>query len=307
MTTPEPSTPGRDDAEVVDVSVLIPTIGRAELLEKCLRSLESCRPRAREIVIVDQSGGDQVSAVARAFEHIGARVVPMRERGVARARNRGLEEVRHEVLALTDDDCVVDPSWIGLAYELAQRHPGAILTGRVLPGSGEGHVPSTRTDEEPRDFTGQPHAGALYTNNAVVPRSGAVALAGFDERFPNASDNDFGYRWLVGGRPMLFDPRLVVWHCDWRTPAEVRRLYWKYGRWQGAFYAKHLLNGDRRVLRFLRWDLEFLARTLWLRVVRRRAVPITPALVHVLGLPLGLWEARRFRSGSALWPAAQGR
>jgi GT2 family glycosyltransferase len=297
MTQPEPATPGNGDIEVVDVSVLIPTIGRARLLEECLRSLESCRPRAREIVIVDQSRADEVAAVVSAFGHIGARTVPMDERGVARARNRGLEEVRHEVMALTDDDCVVDPSWIGVAWELAQGNPGAILTGRVLPGSGEGHVPSTRTDEEPRDFTGEPHAGAIYTNNSVVPRSEAVALGGFDERFPNASDNDFGYRWLVTGRPMRFDPRLVVWHRDWRTPAQVRRLYWKYGRWQGAFYAKHLLKGDRRVLRFLRWDLEFLARTLWLRVVRRRPVPITPALVHVLGLPLGLWEARRFRDG----------
>ena len=128
-----------------------------------------------------------------------------------------------------------------------------------------------------------------------MPRSGARALGGFDERFPNASDNDFGYRWLVSGRAMRFDPRLVVWHHDWRTPAQVRRLYWKYGRWQGAFYVKHLLQGDRRVLQLLRWDLEFLLRTLWLRIVRRRAVPVTPALVHVLGLPLGLWEARRFR------------
>ena len=284
------------DIEAVDVSVLIPTIGRPEPLEACLRSLEACRPRAREIVVVDQSGGEAVADVVGRFAHIGARLIPMPERGVARARNRGLQEVRHEIILLTDDDCIVDSSWVGLSHELAAGDPGAIFTGRVLPCPGaDGHVVSTRTDEEPRDFTGEPHAGAIYTNNAVVPRAGAVAIGGFDERFENASDNDFGYRWLVGGRPMRFDPRLVVWHCDGRTPAEVRRLYWKYGRWQGAFYAKHLLAGDRRVLRFLRWDLDFLVRTLWQRFVRRRDVPVTPALLPVLGLPLGLWEARRFR------------
>ncbi len=283
------------DIEVVDVSVLIPTIGRPERLEACLRSLEACRPRAREIVVVDQSGGDAVANVVGRFAHIGARLIPMRERGVARARNRGLQEVRHEIILLTDDDCVVDSSWVGLSHELAAGEPGAIFTGRVLPGVDR-HVVSTRTDEEPREFTGEPHAGALYTNNAVVPRSGAVAIGGFDERFTNASDNDFGYRWLVEGRPMRFDPRLVVWHCDGRTPAEVRRLYWKYGRWQGAFYAKHLLAGDWRVLHPLRGELEFLVRTLWQRFVRRRRdVSVAQALVPVLGLPLGLWEARRFR------------
>jgi GT2 family glycosyltransferase len=298
MARSDPGAAGTD-GEVVDLSVLIPTIGRPELLRQCLRSLEDCRPRAAEVVVVDQSDGDAVARVVREFEHIGARVIAMRELGVARARNRGFAEVQHEIVALTDDDCTVRLDWVGAAHELASSHPGAIVTGRVLAPSGAGHVPSTRTDEQPRDFTGEPHAGALYTNNAVVPRSGVLALGGFDERFPNASDNDFGYRWLVAGRPMRFEPLLVVWHHDWRTPAQVRKLYWKYGRWQGAFYAKHLLAGDRRVLRFLRWDLEFLLRTLWWRIARRRPAPITPALVPVLGLPLGVWEAWRFRRTAA--------
>jgi GT2 family glycosyltransferase len=300
MARPDPDSQAVDaDVDVVEVSVMIPTIGRPQLLEQCLSSLERCNPGAGEIVVVDQSGGDEVARVVSAFERVGARAAPMSERGPARARNKGFEEARYEVVAMTDDDCVVDPSWVGLAYELATQHPGAILTGRVLPGSGEGHVPSTRTEEEPRDFTGEPNPGALYSNNAVVPRSAALALGGFDERFPApaAEDCDFGYRWLIDGRPMRFDPRLVVWHCDWRTPSEVRRLYWKYGRWQGAFYLKYLLAGDRRVLRFLRWDLEHLAYMLWLRLVRRRRdVPLTPALLHVLALPLGLREARRFRT-----------
>jgi GT2 family glycosyltransferase len=289
-----------EPVEVVDVSVLIPTIGRSELLEKCLRSLEACRPRAREVVIVDQSGEPSTQEVVAKFAHIGARAVPMEERGPARARNRGLEEVQHELIALTDDDCVVDPSWIGLMYELGTSNPGAIVTGRVLPGTDEGYVPSTRTDERPVEFTGNPSAGALFTNNAVVPRSGSIELGGFDVRFPEAAaeDNDFGYRWLVAGRRMLFDPRLVVWHLDWRTPEQVRQLYWKYGRWQGAFYAKWLLQRDFRVLRFLGWDLRYLGQMVWRRVVRRQPADVMPALVHVLGLPLGLWEAWRFRGTS---------
>jgi GT2 family glycosyltransferase len=296
MARTEQSATERDPVEVVDVSVLVPTIGRTELLEKCLRSLEACRPRAREIVIVDQSRADEIPTLVRSFESIGARSVAMAERGVARARNRGFAEVRHEVVAITDDDCIVDESWVGLAHDLATRDPGAILTGRVLPGEGPGYVPSTRIDEEPVDFTGEPHAGALFTNNAVLPRSEAVAFGGFDERFPApaAEDNDFGYRWLAEGRAMRFDPRLVVWHCDWRTPDQLRKLYWNYGRWQGVFYAKHLLQGDGRVLRFVRADVGHLIRTLWLRARRRPAPPVMSALLPVLGLPVVLWQGRRF-------------
>ena len=286
--------------EVVDVSVLIPTIGRTELLEKCLQSLEACRPRAAEIVVVDQSRGSEIEALVSRFAHIGARSVPMTERGVALARNAGLGEVRHEVVALTDDDCLVAEDWVGAAHELAAEDPAAIFTGRVLPGEGEGHVPSTRTDEEPVDFTGNPHAGAFFSNNAIVPRAAATEV-GFDERFPAAAaeDNDFGYRWLRGGRPLRFEPRLVIWHCDWRTPRELRKLYFNYGRWQGAFYIKYLFQGERRMLRFLWWDFRYLGQTLWQRFVRRKDVLVTPALMPVLGLPVGLWEARRFRPGTA--------
>jgi GT2 family glycosyltransferase len=290
---------------VVDVSVSVPTIGRSELLEECLRSLEACRPRAREIVVVDQSDADEVSAVVRKFGHIGARWVPMQERGLSHARNRGIKEARHELVAITDDDCVVAPDWLGAAHALAMDHPGAIVTGRVLPGSDEGHVPSTRVDEEPRDFTGTPHAGAFFGNNAIVPRSEVLALGGFDERFPQVSaaeDNEFGYRWLAAGHAMRFEPRLVVWHRDWRTPAEVRKLYWRYGRWQGAFYATRLLHGDPRVLRFVGWDIRYALQILWRRFIRRQRVSLAPALLPVLSMPFGLLEVRRLRRGAGPKP-----
>jgi GT2 family glycosyltransferase len=290
-----------DQVDRVDVSVLIPTIGRSELLEKCLRSLEACRPRASEIVVIDQSRTAEIPDLVASFEHVGARCVQMHERGVALARNTGLEEAHHEIVALTDDDCIVAPDWVGAAHDLSSADPGAIFTGRVLPGEGGGHVPSTRIEEEPEDFTGKPDPGAFFSNNAIVPRSQALALGGFDARFPAAAaeDNDFGYRWLVDGRTMRFDPRLVVWHCDWRTDKQLRKLYWNYGRWQGAFYSKHLVEGDRRVLRFMRTDVQFMLRTLWLRARRRPTLPLKAAVLPVLGLPVGLWQGvRHFRKST---------
>ena len=286
---------------VVDVSVLVPTIGRSEQLKDCLRSLEACQPRAREVVVVDQSRAGEVPALVSDFAHIGARCVPMHDRGLSHARNRGLREASCEVVAITDDDCVVAADWVGAAAELAAEHPGAIVTGRVLPGSEEGHVPSTRTDEEPRDFTGHPDPGAFFGNNVVVPRDETLAIGGFDERFPPVSaaeDNDFGYRWLVDGRSMRFEPRLVVWHRDWRNRAEIRKLYWRYGRWQGAFYVKYLLRGHGRVLRFIGWDIRYALRVLWRRFGRGERVALAPAVLPVLSMPLGIWEARHFRKRS---------
>jgi GT2 family glycosyltransferase len=79
-------------------------------------------------------------------------------------------------------------------------------------------------------------------------------LGGFDERFgpeEAAEDNEFCYRWLRAGRPLRYEPSLAVEHHDWRSPDELERLYVRYARGEGFFYAKHLRRGDLRMLRFV--------------------------------------------------------
>ena len=48
----------------VPVSVVIPTVGRTDLLGACLESLVACDPAAAEVILVDQSGGTHVAEVA---------------------------------------------------------------------------------------------------------------------------------------------------------------------------------------------------------------------------------------------------
>ncbi len=73
----------------------------------------------------------------------------------------------------------------------------------------------------------------LYTNNMAVRRAEIMRVGGFDERFTTvAEDNDLCYRWLALGRRILYEPGIVVWHLDWRTPAQMRDQYRRYARWQ---------------------------------------------------------------------------
>ena len=41
---------------ILPLSVVIPTIGRCELLRRCLRSVLACTRAADEVIVVDQSG-----------------------------------------------------------------------------------------------------------------------------------------------------------------------------------------------------------------------------------------------------------
>jgi len=253
----------------VQVSVVIPTLGRPRLLAECLRSLERCAPQAAEVVVVDQSRDTAVAELVASFSGTRARLVPVARPNVARARNEGLRHAECDVVLFTDDDCTVAESWVGVGWRLMKADSDRIVTGRVLPGGPD--VPSIRESEERHDHTGELQCGVLDSNNLLVPRPALLDFGAFDERLAVAAeDNDLCYRWLRAGRRLWYEPDLVVWHQAWRAPEELARTYDNYWRGQGVFYAKHLRRGDINVLRLLGGDVNGGLRALAAEKLRRR-------------------------------------
>lgn len=244
------------------VSVIVPTLGRSEQLASCLTSLLDAKPAPAEVIVVDQGGAGVARMLAARRQDDRIRVVEDDGRGAGRARNRGAQAARCDLVLFIDDDCRADPGWIGTASRLHEQHSGAMLTGQVLPGGDRAGVPSTREDPHPRDHTGTLDCAVLYSGNMAVARDDLLAFGGFDERFPSAGgeDNDLCYRWLRAGRALRFEPELIVVHMDWRAPAELEQVRTEYARTQGMFYAKHLRAGDLRMLSFFLSDLRDFAR-----------------------------------------------
>jgi GT2 family glycosyltransferase len=239
------------------VSVVIPTIGRSELVRSTLESVIACEPPASEVLVVDQGGGS-VRKLVESFRANGIRYLgsPPGRTGPSAALNDGLRAATFDTVLTTHDDARVDRKWVGVAHRLASVAPECIFTGRVLPDGGAKSVPSIKTDTVARDYTGETRCDALYHASAVLPRKAVLSIGGFDERLHLAAeDNDLCYRWLKAGRCLRYEPALLVWHADWRPPDHMPALYARYGQGQGQFYAKHLRRRDWAVLRFLAWDL----------------------------------------------------
>jgi GT2 family glycosyltransferase len=276
-------------ADVADVAVVIPTVGRPDLLRSAVRSVEACSPAPAQVVIVDQGDGAASRAASEVVPASRLTIVRQPRLGIAAATNAGLRAARHEVVLATHDDCTVRDDWMAVGARLAARHPAAILTGRVLPAGDPAKVPSTITNGEPRDYTGTLTHMGLYPACMVLPRQPVLDIGGFDERFLTASeDNDLCYRWLSAGGELRFEPQLTVWHHDWRTERQLRALYRRYWYGQGLLYAKHLRRLDYNMLRFLGRDVRWFAmRPLELALGRRRP-GIDPRTRGVTGLSLGL-------------------
>jgi GT2 family glycosyltransferase len=281
------------------VTVVLPTIGRPQLIEACLESLGACAPTADEIVVVDSSDDHAVADVVTAHAGAGARRVHCSIRGVGYAFNLGLREAKHDVVLLTNDDCTVERSWVGRGLHHVTKHPDAIITGRVRPFGDSEVVPSTIDDPSRREYRAPDFV--LFTQCMALRRSDVLGFGGFDGRIsPSAEDNDLSYRWLRAGRPIHYEPDFVAWHHDWRTREQLERLYSGYGIGQGMVYGKQLRGGDLFIARYLASDAVSIARGLAARIVRGRGEHADPRIGLLRGLPVGL--ARGWRVGSASTP-----
>ncbi|MBK6405372.1 MAG: glycosyltransferase family 2 protein [Holophagales bacterium] len=95
------------------ITVGIITRNRASDLTECLESLTRQVRRPDEVLVVDNGSTDRTSAVIDGFrDRLPLTVEFLAQAGIPSARNKVLERARHEVIAFTDDDCVLEPGWL---------------------------------------------------------------------------------------------------------------------------------------------------------------------------------------------------
>jgi cellulose synthase/poly-beta-1,6-N-acetylglucosamine synthase-like glycosyltransferase len=112
-------------------SVVVCTRHRAAELERCLIGLRHLDYPRYEVIVVDNTSGDE--NVHHLAEDAGARWVTEPTVGLSRARNTGASAARGELVAYIDDDAVAEAGWLD-AHAAAFRDPSVVGTaGRVLP------------------------------------------------------------------------------------------------------------------------------------------------------------------------------
>ncbi len=94
------------------VSVIIPAYNARSTLRSCLDSVMKLDyPKEKlDIILVNNNSTDSTEDIARSYP-----ITVLREENVQSsyaARNRGIKEAKGELIAFTDADCVVTPSWV---------------------------------------------------------------------------------------------------------------------------------------------------------------------------------------------------
>jgi len=194
------------------LSVVIPAYNEERYLGRCLEALraQSYPASGFEILVVDNGSTDNTGEIARRF---GARVVCEPRKGVARARQRGFEAARGEIIASTDADTRVPSHWLA---RIASHFKADPALGAVY---GPVHWPDARLIEQwalryPVTWvlwaSNRARRSLWWGSNFAVRREIFYAVGGFPVDWPSCEDTDLSLRVsrIVSVR---FDPKLIVY------------------------------------------------------------------------------------------------
>ncbi len=213
------------------VSVCLPVKNGEGRIEHCLASLRAqTYPADRyEIIVADGCSTDRTAKIAESF---GARVVRNERQIVASGRNAAFAVANGEIIASTDDDCVIPPDWLatGVRY-LAAADVAAVGGPSILPAQASplskaaGLVfrlaykacGSVQADIlKPGEAHDLPGCNVMY-RRAALDRVGRV-----DEALLTAEEVHLHMRLRAAGFKLIAAPELRVWHHKRDT---LRRLF----------------------------------------------------------------------------------
>jgi glycosyltransferase involved in cell wall biosynthesis len=263
---------------------------------------------AFEIVVVDQSSDDVTRDVVRSLSDVDSRIryVQTGRVGLSRGRNDGMAAGSGDVIALTDDDCIVDAAWLSSIEDEMEDPAVAGVFGRVLPNeySGRSGIDLAFKDSQERvEYSGKAIPWYIgHGANMAFRRADLVAVGGFDEilgaggLLPSHEDSDMSHRMLVSGRRLVFSPSSLVYHRQWRDWDERKRTERAYGLGAGGQFTKLIRCGDSYGWRLLAvWIWQLGVRRIGAGLLKWRSRKVMYLGFTQLVYPwVGVWRSLRF-------------
>jgi glycosyltransferase involved in cell wall biosynthesis len=204
-----------------NLSVVIPTHNRADLLKRVLESYarQGLPLDEYEIVVVDDGSSDGTEDVCRKLRsQLPLSYIQIAHAGSAAAKNSGLAAARGKLIVFSDDDDIADAGLLRAHLVAHAEHPAPTI---AILGFGKWHPELTLTPlmhyatEVGQVVSSYPqlrHGDVLdfryfWVGRISSKRELLLSERGFDERFSALEDIEFGYRLSQRGLQIIFDQR----------------------------------------------------------------------------------------------------
>lgn len=230
-------------AAVPEVSIVIGTLDRCEMLERAIRSIldQAVDASRYEIVVVDNGSTDRTREVVAEIQRHAPQVRYVQEPqlGLSRARNRGIAEGRADIIGFFDDDGTAEPGWLATMLEVFRREPDTDALGGKIRVAWPANQPSWMPMELQGYYAGcdygpTPRVLAYpdypYGPNMMIRRPLLQSIGGFNaavgpqgRNIMSAGEQDLFQRLYQHPIKVLYEPAAVVRH--W-VPADRATRKW---------------------------------------------------------------------------------
>lgn len=240
----------------IRISVVICSYNRAEYIIDAVESL-FCQtfPKPRfEVFVIDNNSTDNTEELVQDYitQHPEFNLSYYTEpkQGASFARNTGASLAKGEIICFMDDDALAAPDYLQQMDNFFIQHPEAVgLGGRIIPRyipskpSWMSYYVSSMVGNFDYSSELRPFAPGKYPleSNMAVHKNAFETIGGFNTALPGVQGNlriggegkDFFLRLEKLGRPIFYDPQLVVHHVvetKKLTPQYLYRVASGYGR-----------------------------------------------------------------------------
>ena len=225
------------------VSLVGTVLNGAGHVEEFLASVAAQTVRPDEVVIVDGGSTDGTAERLRAAG--GITVIDEPGANIARGRNLAIAAAAHDILAVTDVDCVLEPDWLeqllvpmDRGADVSMGFYAPITDGLVQECLAAVNLLLDASEVDPRRF--MPSARSI-----AFRRDALEAAGGYPEWLDIGEDMWVNHRWRELGLDLEFAPAALV---HWRlrpTLGAVWLQYYRYARGDargGMYPERHALR-----------------------------------------------------------------
>jgi GT2 family glycosyltransferase len=220
----------------MNLSVLIATYNRKDLLKECLLHLIDKANELPDEVVVVVGGRDGSDEIVKNYQqhYDFFKLVEVENKSLGDSQNKGLPHCTGDIIATLDDDAFVFPDWAREVKQCHLEHPEAgCIGGRIINLFPENLIARLES------HSGMPYdkEEGFYTRtvagvSCTYKREAMEKVGYFDEILPAGMDSDYNWRVSKEGYKVWFDPRIKMYHRNRTT----LRAFLKQQTWYGRGY-----------------------------------------------------------------------
>ena len=215
----------------MNISVIIPTYNRFEVLQRALNSIYSQTYKPKEVIVVDDGSTDKTSQIQNFFPQV--KYFYQKNSGVSSARNLGIKNSTCEWVAFLDSDDEFHTDKLKEQVEFHKNNPGILMSY-----TDEKWIRDSKEVKLPKKY--QKFGGDIFVeclSHCIIAPSATIihkdllnSVGLFDESLEVCEDYDMWLRVALQNKIGLIDKKLITKYGGVDDQLSVK--YWGMDRFR---------------------------------------------------------------------------